>query len=210
MPTLVDKYFSEADLDAIQQAVTAAEKKSSGELAIKLAPQSRSWLLERVVVSSLAAVVCLVVSLYLTKESNWGTYLNFTQGALWSIIGFLAGYFGLGKLLKSESRRRRAVWNNALHLFYKLKPTRGHTGVLILVSLEEEQAAVIADVAIATKVPKDYWDEPHAMIMEGIRAGRHAEGMVQAVTAIGNELARFFPHHDDDRNELPDRPQIIE
>jgi len=209
MPTLVDKYFSEADLDAIQQAVMTAEKKSSGELAIKLASQSRHWMLERLIVASLLALITLAVSLSLTRESNWGTYYNFTQGALWSLVVFLAAYFGLGKLLGSPNRRRRAVWNHAMQLFYQLKPTRGNTGVLILVSCEEEQAAVIADVAIASKVAKDYWDTPHRLIMDGLRSGKHAEGIVAAVNAIGLELERHFPHAEDDHNELPDRPQII-
>lgn len=209
MPTMVDTYFSEADLDAIQQAVMTAEKKSSGELAIKLASHSRHWMLERLLIASLLALAALTASLLLTRESNWGTYYNFTQGALWSLVTFLAAYFGLGKLLASASRRRRAVWNHAMQLFYQLKPTRGHTGVLILVSCEEAQAAVIADVAIASKVPKDYWDTPHEMIMDGLRSGRHAEGIVAAVNAIGIELERYFPHAEDDQNELPDRPQIV-
>lgn len=209
MPTLVDKYFSEADLDAIQQAVMAAENKSSGELAIKLASQSRLWLLERLIVAALLALVTLALALYLTRESNWGTYYNFTQAALWTIVMFLAAYFGLGKLLTSDGRRRRAVWNHALQLFHQLKPTRGHTGVLILVSCEERQAAVIADVAIASKVPKDYWDTPHRMIMDGLQSGRHAEGIIAAVNAIGAELERHFPRAEDDQNELPDRPQIV-
>ena len=88
-------------------------------------------------------------------------------------------------------------------------PTKGNTGVLILVSLEEGQAAIVADKKIADKLPPDYWDVPHGMIMEGIGRSAHAEGVIAAVAEIGKRLAEFFPREDDDVNEIPDRPEII-
>jgi uncharacterized membrane protein len=33
---------------------------------------------------------------------------------------------------------------------------------------------------------------------------RFAEGIVEAVTAVGEKLSRFFPREPGDRNELPD------
>ncbi len=208
--TLVDKYFSKADFDAIEQAVKKAESKSSGEIAIELASHSRHWLEERLWYSFALAVVFLAVALLLTRESDWGTYYNFSQAALWAGVGFVLGYFALGPVLKRESRRRKAVWNYALKRFSQLRPTRGDTGVLILISLDENQAAIVADKGIASKLPAEHWDIPHAMVMEGMKKGEHAEGIINAIESIGEELARYFPHHPDDIDELPDRPTIVD
>jgi putative membrane protein len=93
-------------------------------------------------------------------------------------------------------------------LFHQITPTKGQTGVLIFVSLEEGQAAIVADKGIASKVPPDYWHAPHALIAKGIKENRHAEGIIEAVNVIAVELAKHFPRQSDDINELPDRPRI--
>jgi uncharacterized membrane protein len=129
---------------------------------------------------------------------------------LWGAIGFVVAFFGWGKFLKRTERRRRAVWNHALARFHKLTPTRGNTGVLIFVSLDEGLAAIVADKGIAEKVPSDYWHKPQAIITEAMSKGRHAEGIIQAIELIAVELANFFPREKDDINELPDGPQIVE
>jgi putative membrane protein len=208
--TLVDKCFSKADFDAIEQAVKKAETGSCGEIAVELASHTRHWLEERLWYSFAVAVVFSLVSLYLTRRVDWGVYYNFTQATLLGIVGFALAFFVLGSWLKRESRRRAVVWNYALRRFSELRPTRGDTGVLILVSLDEEQAAIVADKGIASKLPAEHWDTPHAMIMEGMKKGEHAEGIISAIESIGEELSRHFPHRPDDIDELPNRPTVID
>ena len=210
MASLVDKYFSKADFEAIETAIKKAELSTSGELVVNLAVRSRHWDLERIIHGVVVAVITAGLVLYFTREVDWGVYYNATQAALWSGVAFLAVYFGWGRFLMRRERRRKAVWNRALDLFHKIEPTRGLTGVLIFMSLEEDQAAVVADKGIAEKVPSDYWDIPHSMIVEAMKKGDHAEGVVRAVETIGAELARYFPREDDDINELPDKPQVVD
>ncbi|MCM2271805.1 MAG: hypothetical protein NDJ18_04530 [candidate division Zixibacteria bacterium] len=210
MATLVDKYFSKLDLEAIERAVSDAEQKSSGELVVQIASCSRNWRLERVLVAILFGVGAMIKGLLLTREQNWGYYYNFTQGALFGLVGFLVAYVVIGKLLKLRKRRRAIVWKRALELFSQLTPTKGNTAVLIFVSIEEEQSAIVADKLIASKLPADYWDKPQAMLMNGIAKGAHAEGMIDAITEIGGQLATYFPRQSDDTNELPNRPTILD
>ena len=44
-----------------------------------------------------------------------------------------------------------------------------------------------------------------AALLAGLRAGRPADGLVDAVGKVGAVLAQHFPRADDDVNELPDR-----
>jgi putative membrane protein len=208
--TLVDRCFSEADKDAITQAVKMAESGSSGEIAVELASHTKHWMEERLWYSFAVALVFALVSLYVTRENDWGVFYNFTQAAIWGLVGFALAFFILGSWLKRQSRRRAVVWRYALRRFSKLRPTRGQTGVLILVSLDEEQAAIVADKGIASKLPREHWNTPHALIMEGMKKGEHAEGIIRAIESIGEELSRHFPRPPDDTNELPDRPTVVD
>jgi len=210
MPLLVEKYFSQADFDAIEAAVKKAELSTSGELTVELSSHSRHWNAERLIHALVFTLICMVAALYLTRDVGWGIYYNTTQAILWGAIGFVVAYFGWGRFLKRRERRRKVVWNRSLNIFRRITPTRGLTGVLIFVSLEEEQAAIVADKGIASKLQPDYWHTPHAMIVEAMNQGRHAEGIIQALEMIAVELARHFPRETDDVNELPDKPKVID
>jgi putative membrane protein len=208
VPTLVDKYFSSFDLKAIEDAVRKAESGTSGELVVTITPRSRRWLWERIEIASVIGAVAMLISLWITRTSDWGMYYNFSQSLLWGIIGFALAYFVSKPILMRQERTRKIVWKHALDHFRILTPTRGRTGVLIFVSVAEHQAAVVADTGIASRLSADYWDIPHRMIGDAMRHGKHAEGIIAAVDSIGAELARHFPRENDDINELPDSVTI--
>lgn len=210
MASLVDKYFSQADFDAVEAAVKKAEASTSGEIAVELSSHSRHWNTERLIHALVFTLICMAAALFFTRDVGWGVYYDTTQAILWGAIGFVIAWFGWGRFLKRTERKRRVVWNRALDRFHQITPTRGLTGVLIFVSLEEEQAAIVADKGIASKVPHDYWHTPHAMIAEAMRQGKHTEGIIQAIDAIAVELARNFPRASDDIDELPDKPTVLD
>ena len=210
MATLVDKYFSQPDFDAIEAAVKKAESHTSGEIIIDISSHSRHWNSLRLTQSFIIALAFALAALYLTRVDDWGVYYSSTQATLWGAIGFAIGYFAWGRFLLREKSRRKVVWNRALGLFHQITPTRGLTGVLIFVSLQEKQAAIVADKGIASKVSENYWHGPHTMIVRAMTQGKHAEGIIEAVETIAVELARHFPRKEDDINELPDKPNIID
>jgi putative membrane protein len=208
MATLVDKYFSQADLDSIEAAVKKAEATTSGEIVVELTSHSRHWNTEALLYALAVCFIGMIAGFFCTHDSGWGVYYDATQALLWGGIGFVVAYFGWGRFLKRNERRRKVVWNRALGSFHQITPTRGLTGVLIFVSLEEDQAAIVADKGIASKVPEDYWRKPHTLIVEAMKLGKHAEGIVGAIEMMAVELAAHFPRESDDINELPDKPKI--
>lgn len=210
MASLVDKYFSQADFDAIESAVKKAELSTSGEIAVELSSHSKHWNTQRLTHALVFTLICMVVALYVTRDVGWGIYYNTTQAILWGAIGFVIAYFGWGRFLSRAKRRRQVVWNRALDLFHRITPTRGLTAVLIFVSVEERQAAIVADKGIASQVPADYWHTPHALIVKTMNQDKHAEGIIAAIEMITVELARYFPRQSDDVNELPDKPRVID
>lgn len=84
--------------------------------------------------------------------------------------------------------------------------TAERNGVLILLAPESQSFAIVGDRGIDEKVPHGFWDEIAAGIASEFRAGRYTEGIVTAVTRVGDVLAGHFPRREGegDRNELPD------
>jgi putative membrane protein len=208
--SIVDNYFSKADFDAMEAAVKKAELTTSGEIAVELASRSKNWMTERLMHSFAFTLLCMLSGIYFTREDNWGVYYNTTQAILWGAIGFAAAYFGWGQFLKRRERRRKAVWDRAVEQFLKLTPVRGLAGVLIFVSLEEQEAAIVADTGIASKVSPDYWLALHTTIIGAIKQGNHSEGIIQTIEIVAAELAKHFPRQGDDVNEQSDRPKSID
>jgi putative membrane protein len=83
--------------------------------------------------------------------------------------------------------------------------THGRTGILIYLSMCEHRAEIVADEAIASRVPPETWGEAMTAMLVHIKDGRCADGMIAAVEQVGAVLAEHFPRAEDDRNELPDR-----
>ena len=82
--------------------------------------------------------------------------------------------------------------------------------MLLYISLEERQVAVVADRAIAEKVPSGFWDGPRDTIVAGFKSGGQTEALVLAVRQIGAQLAEHFPRPEGDTDELPNRPSVEE
>jgi putative membrane protein len=83
--------------------------------------------------------------------------------------------------------------------------THGRTGILIYLSMREHRAEIVADEAIASKVPPETWGEAMTAMLVHIREDRVADGMIAAVEKVGTVLTEHFPRAEDDTNELPDR-----
>ena len=106
-----------------------------------------------------------------------------------------------------RATKARRVRRRAILLFRTAAEarTRGRTGVLLYLSLDEHRAELVADSAINAKVAPEVWGEAMAALVTAIRDGRPGEGMAQAVAQVGVVLADHFPREADDINELPDR-----
>jgi putative membrane protein len=101
--------------------------------------------------------------------------------------------------MKVRLRAERAFYEQGLH------KTREGTGILILLSLLERRAQILADQAINTRVPRGTWDSLVQDLVQGIQAGRHTEAFCHVVARCGDLLAAHFPAREGDNpNELPD------
>jgi uncharacterized membrane protein len=84
--------------------------------------------------------------------------------------------------------------------------TAERNGVLVFVAPASQSITVLGDRAVHERCGEAFWTAVVEQVRDEFRAGRFTEGIVAAVRAVGDELARHFPRDrgETDRNELPD------
>lgn len=82
--------------------------------------------------------------------------------------------------------------------------TARRNGVLFYLSLDDRKFALVGDEGINAVVPPDFWNATRDAMREHLRANRFVEGLAEGIRRAGEQLKTYFPHQDDDRNELPD------
>lgn len=105
-----------------------------------------------------------------------------------------------------ESKCSGEVLDRAQAVFHKLKmeQTRQRNGVLLYVAMKSRKVAIIGDEGVNAVVPDNFWDEAKDNLVRMFSQGMFAEGISDAVTAVGEIIKQHFPYTDDDINELPD------
>ena len=105
-----------------------------------------------------------------------------------------------------ENDLKGDVMDRAAEVFQMLKmhKTQLRNGVLIYLAIKPRRFAIIGDVGIHAVVPDGYWDNVKHGMLNSFRDGKFSEGLITAVSEIGSQLKKNFPHQKDDVNELPD------
>lgn len=210
----------------VSDAVAAAELTTAGEIVTVLADRSDGYsdvaLAWAAAVSFTAMTVFAIWPTFFLGKISWllhgGWGSEWTSGQLLSIcIGFgLLKFLGVLLILLWDPLRfaltpgpvKSARVHDAAIRHFKVgaeRRTHGRTGVLIYLSMREHRAEIVADEAIAEKVPAEVWGKAMADMLVEIRRGCVAEGMAAGVRDVAEVLAEHFPRGDGDHNELPDR-----
>lgn len=114
--------------------------------------------------------------------------------------------------LTASADVERAVLQRAEVEFLEagLQKTADATGILLLVSVVERRAVVLADRTIAEKLPPDTWQDVVALMLAGLKKGDLGLGFKDAIAKCGELVRPHFPLKGDDRNELSDALRIRE
>jgi putative membrane protein len=116
----------------------------------------------------------------------------------------------LRRLLAGEELIDRRVTQRALQAFIEEEvfATRERTGILIFLSLMEHEVRVLGDAGINARVAQAEWEEVVRLITQGMRRGRAAEGLVEAIAQCGALLERCgVARRADDTDELGNAPR---
>jgi putative membrane protein len=214
-PAWARQLLGDDGAERIEAAIAAAESHTSGEIVPVLVRRS-STVGHVPLVTFALLLLCVFLSDLPAHLSELGGPYGAWLGACWLLAGGLA--LGLSRLdavqrmLTPGADQMRQVDLRAQIEFYELEMSRtqGRTGILLFVSLLEHRAVVLADRSIAEKLDAKVWQELVDLMIQGVKGGDLAAGMVQAIQRCGELLSPHFPIADDDENELRDHLVVKE
>jgi len=117
------------------------------------------------------------------------------------------GALDSGPLLRGQSAKERAI-----EVFSQLRvwDTEHNNGVLIYLLLADRDVEIVADRGIHAKVGSAEWETICREMEAAFRQGHYVEGVVCCVQAVTQHLSRHFPLFGANRNELPDKPAVLQ
>ena len=222
---MVTVSFTDADRARVAAAITEAEATTDGEIVAITAAQSDAYhdvglhyalLIMFLALAVLAAWPLFWLGLLDRMVGGWGaehssrallTLLFAILAAKFLVWRYISAWRPLRLALTPPATKTRRVRRRAVLLFKAgtERRTATRTGVLLYLSLAEHRAEIVADETIHAAVAPEEWGKAMALLVEAVRDGRPADGMVEAIGAIGAVLARHLPFTGTDPNELPDR-----
>ena len=203
----VEDLFDEAAFSAVEEAVRLAEERTSGEIVPMIVDRSDYY--PGVRAAGAAALAFGAGAVVLSLDLTHALWLPPIQLGVFGLGAWALGWRRLLRHLVPPRIRAERVDRAARLAFLEhgVVETRDRTGILIYVSLLEHRVEVLADRGIAAHVPDGTWDGVVGTILEGIRARRAEQGLIDAVRRCGDILAERFPPRPDDEDELSNRPR---
>ncbi len=206
MKNKAEQFFTESEKARISQAVSEAEQKTSGELVVMVtAASARYSHVQMLVTMILGALAAWCLSLAFWPQLLWWHFLLLVLPLCLLAYLIIRAFPGLVRPLIHSKELEATVIQAASAAFLAkgLDRTRDRTGVLFFISLFERRVRVLADTGIYAKIGQETLDRYAATVAEGLRDGKSADALCQAIAAAGEALAKHFPIAPDDTNELP-------
>jgi len=198
-------------LDRIEKAVGKAETGTSAELVVVVHPQSGSYLDRELLFGVGVGVVALAFLVF----SPWTFHAALALADF--LIAFTAGTWvcswstTLKGLVAGRRRREKNVdaASRVAYLDEGVGATKDRTGVLIFVSLFERSFRILADFGVEGRVGEAPWNR---ILREAgtPTPAKTAETVVSVIEKAGAVLAEALPPGEENPDEIPNRPRVLQ
>jgi putative membrane protein len=201
--------ISTEDHDRISAAIHDAESRTSGEIVCVLAQESTDATALPMLLAALAALFAPWPLLAFTALPV--NIILLVQLLTFFVLALVLCLPRVRIALVPRAARRAMAHRMALEQFMirGIGRKENRTGVLIFVSLAERYARIVADRAIADRVPQSEWQHAVDALISHTSRGEISEGFVAAIERCSRVLEEHFPRSETDRHELPDRIYVI-
>lgn len=215
--TTLARFFSPSEQAAIGAAAAAAEARTGGEIVAYVVGRCDAYTGARFRAAAGAAVLAaMAAGLAHQAGEYWGgaglLWISLPVAAAATVAYALTALVPtLQRWLTSDATLERRVAQRAAEAFLEAEvfATRDRTGVLLFLALLEHRVLVLADSGIKAQVPAQEWRSIADDLAAGVRAGRPAAALIEAIGHCGRLLEeRGIARRDDDRDELPDAPRL--
>ncbi len=199
--------FTEIEKKRIAEAVSKAEKKTSGEIVVMAVGSSSRYRWVHFATTLVGFVVSIPAICLLEIARDWSVpvWEIFTVQLIFAMSGgALALIPAFKRLLIPQNHQRTTVHRECLASFISrgLTETKLRNGILIYLSAFEKRVEILADKGIHEKCGVDFWKAEVTKISSGLHEKDHAKNLEQVIEEIGQKLAEHFPSSKSNPNEL--------
>lgn len=213
------RFFTASDLDAVAEAAREAELRTSGEIVPYVVGtcddyDEAGW--KAAALGALAGAVGGFAAHFLGGYWGGSTIQWIVAPAVvFALTGFflcrwspaVRRSFVRDEVLDLRARRRAAT----AFLEEEVFDTRERTGILIFVAVFEHRVIVMGDAGINLAVPEGAWEHVVEDAVAGIRCGRPAAALVDAIAECGRLLEEHRVEiRPDDTDELTNELRLRE
>lgn len=206
------KLLSQASQASIENIVADIEKKTSAEIVVAISRHSGDYR----DVSYLSGCILTAVSLAVLVLSPFNFHMYDIIPVV--LVSFFLGYWlcrtlpGLCRLLTTKGRRKEQVQKASHRVFFEegVAATRQRHGILVYLSLFERLVEIVPDVGIDGAVPRAEWHTLRHRLNALMHSGAEVEAILQALSEGMHCLSQAFPPGEDNPDEIPNRPRIIQ
>lgn len=201
--------FDKDASEAIANAVREIEKDTDAEIVIVIRGRSGSYRQADYLCGSVLAFLGLLFVLFSPFDIR-PLWVPFDVVILFVIGAFVCSRLpALRRLLTTKKFRAQSARTGAAAMFYEagIANTQAENGLLIYVSLLEEQIEVIADRGVLKAMPPMQWN---TVIHELKQLARQCdpERLIASIKDLGKVLSEHLPATGENPNELVDGPRI--
>ena len=198
-------------LKRIESAVKDAEQQTTGEIVPVVVRRSLD------LSSPTRMVTLIVLFIYLLVAETWMTSFDDLMLDLWFIVGLilavamsrLIGRTAFARWLLTRPRDMRLMAEVRAEIEFSrlgVGKTKGQTGILLFLAVEDRRAVILGDAAISSKISADQWSDVMSLMIAGLRDQNLEKGLTDAIMACGRVLATHFPlQGHSNPNELANR-----
>ena len=103
-----------------------------------------------------------------------------------------------------EKTTSKVPYDRALEVFHELgmDATDLKNGVLIYLAVKDKTFVICGDKGINDVVPNDFWDCTRDVMVKNFKEGNYKQGLVEGIQRAGEQLQKYFPYQEGDKNEL--------
>ncbi len=210
MQTAAEKFLTPEERAKVTEAVRRAECLTSGEIVPMIVSASYHYPMASVsggVFLAFFPVLFLahpVASIFWLNADNVWLFLALFIPIYCAAHLLVKHTPFLRRLFVSKKEAEEEVREAAVTAFFseKLYKTKDENGILLFISVFERKVWILADSGINARIDTDRWQGIVEIITAGIKDGRHADSLCEAIREVGDILKEHFPIQPDDINEL--------
>jgi putative membrane protein len=222
--------LSPTEHQKINQAVRAAEARTSGEIICVIAGEVSNYREVPLAVAAACALVLPLIALFFgihpwigwpsltdwvaaqTDAANASIDLalqgyGLLQVLIFAVLAGVVAWPPVRRRLTPPTLKRHRVHRAAMQQFLAtgLHANPSRTGVVIFASQKDRRVELLADDAIHAAVGDVAWNAAVKAVQDGMKKRDPATGFVNAINICGDALAQHFPSTGPHANALSDR-----